>query len=132
MPASRHALPAGKRMALAAAVAGAGRALIAAAPAAPAQAPESRTPPPGGSSAPATARRSTAGRSSRCSTARRRQLLVSVAVRPAADGKTGAMLGQLPLGLNLTEPVACGSTTAPREAGDPDLHQCRVLRRHDA
>ena len=35
-----------------------------------------------------------------------RQLLVSVAVRPAPDGKTGALLGQLPLGLNLTEPVA--------------------------
>jgi len=26
-------------------------------------------------------------------------------VRPAADGKTGAMVMQLPLGLNLTEPV---------------------------
>jgi len=34
-----------------------------------------------------------------------RQLLVSLAVRPAADGKTGAMVMQLPLGLNLTEPV---------------------------
>ena len=34
-----------------------------------------------------------------------RQLLVSVAVRPAADGKSGAMLMTLPLGLNLTEPV---------------------------
>src|SRR5262245_10537510 len=34
-----------------------------------------------------------------------RQLLVSVAVRPAADGKTGAMVLQLPLGLNLTEPI---------------------------
>jgi invasion protein IalB len=34
-----------------------------------------------------------------------RQLLVSLAVRPAADGKTGAMVIQLPLGLNLTEPV---------------------------
>jgi invasion protein IalB len=34
-----------------------------------------------------------------------RQLLVSMAVRPAADGKSGAMLMTLPLGLNLTEPV---------------------------
>ena len=34
-----------------------------------------------------------------------RQLVVSVAVRPAADGKSGAMLITLPLGLNLTEPV---------------------------
>jgi invasion protein IalB len=34
-----------------------------------------------------------------------RQLLVSLAVRPAADGKTGAMVLQLPLGLNLVEPV---------------------------
>ena len=34
-----------------------------------------------------------------------RQLLVSVVVRPAADGKTGAMVITLPLGLNLTEPV---------------------------
>ena len=35
-----------------------------------------------------------------------RQLVLSVAVRPAADGKSGAMLMTLPLGLNLTEPVA--------------------------
>jgi len=35
-----------------------------------------------------------------------RQLLVSLAVKPAADGKTGAMIVQLPLGLNLTEPIA--------------------------
>jgi invasion protein IalB len=34
-----------------------------------------------------------------------RQLLLSLAVRPAADGKTGAMVVQLPLGLNLVEPV---------------------------
>jgi invasion protein IalB len=35
-----------------------------------------------------------------------RQLLIQVLVRPAADGKTGAMVLQLPLGLNLTEPIA--------------------------
>jgi invasion protein IalB len=34
-----------------------------------------------------------------------RQLLVSLVVRPAADAKTGAMILQLPLGLNLTEPI---------------------------
>jgi invasion protein IalB len=34
-----------------------------------------------------------------------RQLLVSLTVRPAADGKSGAMVVQLPLGLNLTEPI---------------------------
>ena len=34
-----------------------------------------------------------------------RQLVLTVAVRPAADGKSGAMLMTLPLGLNLTEPV---------------------------
>src|SRR5438094_5265134 len=34
-----------------------------------------------------------------------RQLLLSVAVRPAADGKSGALVMTLPLGLNLTEPV---------------------------
>ena len=35
-----------------------------------------------------------------------RQLLVSLAVKPAADGKSGAMIVQLPLGLNLTEPIS--------------------------
>ena len=34
-----------------------------------------------------------------------RQLVVSVAVRPAADGKSGAVIMQLPLGLNLVEPI---------------------------
>jgi invasion protein IalB len=34
-----------------------------------------------------------------------RQLLVSLAVKPAPDGKSGAMIVQLPLGLNLTEPI---------------------------
>jgi invasion protein IalB len=44
-----------------------------------------------------------------------RQLLVSVVVRPAADGKTGAMIAQLPLGLNLTEPVTVRVNTGPPE-----------------
>jgi invasion protein IalB len=34
-----------------------------------------------------------------------RQLLVQLLVRPAADGKSGALIIQLPLGLNLTEPI---------------------------
>ena len=34
-----------------------------------------------------------------------RLLVISVVVRPAADGKTGAMVIQLPLGINLTEPI---------------------------
>jgi invasion protein IalB len=34
-----------------------------------------------------------------------RQLVLSFAVRPAADGKTGAAVIQLPLGLNLVEPI---------------------------
>jgi invasion protein IalB len=34
-----------------------------------------------------------------------RQLLVSLLVRPAADGKSGAMIVQLPLGVNVAEPV---------------------------
>ena len=44
-----------------------------------------------------------------------RQLLVSVAVRPAADGKSGAMIAQLPLGLNLTEPVTFRAGNAAPE-----------------
>src|SRR5262249_61132008 len=35
-----------------------------------------------------------------------RQLVVSALVRPAADGKTGAMVLTLPPRLNLTEPVS--------------------------
>lgn len=35
-----------------------------------------------------------------------RRLLLSVAVRPEANGKGGMMVLQLPLGLNLTEPIA--------------------------
>jgi invasion protein IalB len=34
-----------------------------------------------------------------------RQLLLQLVVRPAADGKSGEMILQLPLGLNLTEPI---------------------------
>jgi invasion protein IalB len=44
-----------------------------------------------------------------------RQLLVSLLVRPAADAKTGAMILQLPLGLNLTEPVTVKVDNGPAE-----------------
>jgi invasion protein IalB len=44
-----------------------------------------------------------------------RQLLISLAVRPAADGKTGAMVVQLPLGLNLVEPITLKVDNGPPE-----------------
>jgi invasion protein IalB len=44
-----------------------------------------------------------------------RQLLVSVVVRPAADGKTAAMVVQLPLGLNLVEPIMVKVDNGPAE-----------------
>ena len=44
-----------------------------------------------------------------------RQLLVSLVVRPAADGKTGAMVVTLPLGLNLTEPITVKVDNGPPE-----------------
>jgi len=44
-----------------------------------------------------------------------RQLLVSLVVRPAADAKTGAMILQLPLGLNLTEPILVKVDNGPPE-----------------
>jgi invasion protein IalB len=44
-----------------------------------------------------------------------RQPLVSVVVRPAADGKTGAMVVTLPLGLNLTEPLTIKVDNGPPE-----------------
>jgi invasion protein IalB len=100
MPASRHLLPACQRAATAAAV------LIVAAHAAPAQqAPE--TPP-----AAWRVECSGDGKTLDCRAVQQmfhresRQLLVSAAVRPAADGKSGAMVMTLPLGLNLTEPIS--------------------------
>jgi len=44
-----------------------------------------------------------------------RQLLVSLVVRPAADGKTGALVVTLPLGLNLTEPITVKVDNGPPE-----------------
>ena len=40
---------------------------------------------------------------------------MSLVVRPAADGKTGAMIAQLPLGLNLTEPITLRVNNGPAE-----------------
>ena len=67
-----------------------------------------------------------------------RQLLVSVAVRPAADGKSGAMLMTLPLGLNLdatalaqpgTRRDILGDAQAQAVAPTRNLHlHCRLHR----
>ena len=129
MPASRHLLLACQRAAMAAAA----TVLMVAANAAPAQqAPES---PP----AAWRVECSGDGKMLDCRAVQQvfhresRQLLVSVAVRPAADGKSGAMVMTLPLGLNLTEPVVGqGRQRHSGTAGDPDLHQCGMLRRDDA
>src|SRR5262245_28252266 len=105
MPASRHASAAGER-AEAVAPVKALTVLIAAAQSALAQqAPEG---------APAAWRVECAGdgKTLDCRAVQQvfhretRQLVVSALVRPAADGKTGAMVLTLPLGLNLTEPVS--------------------------
>jgi invasion protein IalB len=103
MTVSRH--PVGRHVLLAAAAAAASVAIATASQAAPAQPPE---PPP-----PAAWRVECSGdgKTLECRAVQQvfqretRQLVVSVVVRPAADGKTGAMLMTLPLGLNLTEPV---------------------------
>jgi invasion protein IalB len=96
-PVHRHVLPA-------AAAAASIVLLAAASQSAPAQAPE----------APAAAWRvecSGDGKVLECRAVQQvyhretRQLLLSVAVRPSADGKSGAMLVTLPLGLNVSEPV---------------------------
>jgi invasion protein IalB len=104
MRASRHALSFGKRAVLMAGTAGSIVLIAAAAHAAPAQAPDG----------PAAWRGECTGdgKTLDCRAVQQvfqretRQLVLSAAVRPAADAKTGAMLLTLPLGLNLTEPVA--------------------------
>jgi invasion protein IalB len=96
MSASRHASAAGKRTETVAAVM-ALTILIAAAQSARAQqAPEGT---------PAAWRVECAGDVQQVFHRETRQLVASALVRPAADGKTGAMVITLPLGLNLTEPV---------------------------
>lgn len=102
---SRHLSPMGKRIVLAAAVTASTAMITVASRSAPAQAPE--TPPPAAWRVECTGD----GKTLDCRAVQQvfhretRQLLVSVAVRPGADGKSGAMLMTLPLGLNLTEPV---------------------------
>jgi invasion protein IalB len=108
MLASRLAAPAGtrrRRSIVTSAVLASTSLICAAAQTAPAQAPE--TPPAAAWRVECTGD----GKTLDCRAVQQvfhretRQLLVSVAMRPAADGKTGAMLVTLPLGLNLTEPV---------------------------
>jgi invasion protein IalB len=95
----------GKRILLAATVAASTAIVAAVSRSAPAQAPE--TPPPAAWRVECTGD----GKTLDCRATQQvfhretRQLLVSVAVRPGTDGKSGAILMTLPLGLNLTEPV---------------------------
>jgi invasion protein IalB len=103
MPASRHLLPAWQHAAMAAATV---LIVAVAAHAAPAQQPPESPP------AAWRVECSGDGKTLDCRAVQQvfhresRQLLLSAAVRPAADGKSGAMVMTLPLGLNLTEPVA--------------------------
>lgn len=103
MPASRH--PSAMARSLAAAAAAIAAALFADAAARAAPAPEA--PPVAAWRVECTGD----GKTLECRAVQQvfqretRQLVVSLAVRPAPDGKSGAMLMTLPLGLNLTEPV---------------------------
>jgi invasion protein IalB len=105
MPASRHASAAGKRAAATLAV------MALTVSIAPSQSPPAQQAPEG---APAAWRVECAGdgKTLDCRALQQvfhretRQLVASVLVRPAADGKSGAMVMTLPLGLNLTEPVS--------------------------
>src|SRR5262245_33915892 len=103
MPVSRY--PVHRRVLPAAAAAASIVLLAAASQSAPAQAPEA--PPP----AAWRVECSGDGKVLECRAVQQvfhretRQLLLSVAVRPSADDKSGAMLVTLPLGLNVSEPV---------------------------
>ncbi len=105
MRASVRAAPAGKRVLLMAATAGLTVAIAAVSRPAPAQAPDG---PPAAWRVECTGD----GKTLDCRAVQQvfqrdtRQLVLSAVVRPAADLKTGAMVLTLPLGLNLTEPVA--------------------------
>ena len=105
MRASSRAAPAGKRVLLMAATAGLTVVITAVSHSAPAQAPDG---PPAAWRVECTGD----GKTLDCRTVQQvfqrdtRQLVLSAVVRPAADLKTGAMVLTLPLGLNLTEPVA--------------------------
>jgi len=105
MRASSRAASAGKRVMLMAATAGLTIVITAVSHPAPAQAPDG---PPAAWRVECTGD----GKTLDCRTVQQvfqrdtRQLVLSAVVRPAADLKTGAMVLTLPLGLNLTEPVA--------------------------
>jgi invasion protein IalB len=104
VPASRHASSAGKRAMITAAVIAATGLLAAASQSAPAQAPEE-------SPAAWRVECSGDGKTLDCHAVQQlfqrdtRKLVVALAVRPAADAKTGTMVMTLPLGVHLTEPV---------------------------
>jgi invasion protein IalB len=104
MPASRHSSPAGKRIVMTAALLAWTGLTAASAQTAPAPAPD-------GQVAAWRVECSGDGKTLDCRAVQQvfhresRQLLVSVVARPAADGKTAAMVVQLPLGLNLVEPI---------------------------
>ena len=105
MRASSRAAPAGKRVMLMAATAGLTVVIAAVSHSAPAQAPD-------GTPAAWRVECTGDGKTLDCRAVQQvfqrdtRQLVLSAVVRPAADLKTGAMVLTLPLGLNLTEPVA--------------------------
>ena len=105
MRASFRAAPAGKRVLLMAATAGLTVVIAGVSHSAPAQAPDG---PPAAWRVECTGD----GKTLDCRAVQQvfqrdtRQLVLSAVVRPAADLKPGAMVLTLPLGLNLTEPVA--------------------------
>ena len=104
MPASRHSCSSGKRIVMTAALLACTGSTAASAQTAPAPAPDAQV-------AAWRVECSGDGKTLDCRAVQQvfhresRQLLVSVVVRPAADGKTAAMVVQLPLGLNLVEPI---------------------------
>jgi invasion protein IalB len=114
MHASRQVSPPSKRVPTTVAVAGLTALMAAISQSAPAQAPE-------GAPVAWRVECSGDGKTLDCRAVQQvfqretRQPLVSVVVRPAADGKTGAMLVTLPLGLNLTEPLTIKVDNGPPE-----------------
>jgi invasion protein IalB len=114
MRASRHASPAGRRVIAATMTALAASLVAVGSQSAPAQAPDG---PPAAWRVECTGD----GKTLICRAIQQvyhresRQLLVQTVVRPAADGKSGEMILQLPLGLNLTEPVLIKVDNGPPE-----------------
>jgi invasion protein IalB len=114
MHASRQVSPPSKRVPTTVAVAGLTALMAAISQSAPAQAPE-------GAPVAWRVECSGDGKTLDCRAVQQvfqretRQPLVSVVVRPAADGKTGAMVVTLPLGLNLTEPLTIKVDNGPPE-----------------